>query len=55
MTMSKTYHPIIVIGNACRHKIFNFFRKKFRTVDDAEKHFNIEYFDDDFPIGCECN
>ncbi|CAB3985087.1 Hypothetical predicted protein, partial [Paramuricea clavata] len=38
------------VRNACHHKIFNFFCKNFTTVDEAEKHFNIKYFDDHFPL-----
>ncbi|XP_028390727.1 uncharacterized protein LOC114515634 [Dendronephthya gigantea] len=35
---------------ACRSKIFKFFKQKFKTIDEAEEHFNIQYFDNDVPL-----
>ena len=40
---------LFFLGNAYCHKMFNFFCKNFKSVDDAERHFNIKYFDN-FPL-----
>lgn len=41
---------LFFVGNAYHHKVFTFFRKNFKSVDDAERHFNVKYFDDNFPL-----
>ena len=49
---------IILNYNLCHYRYreclsrqnISFFREKFKAVDDAERHFDIKYFDDEFPL-----
>ena len=36
----------LFLGNACRHQVNSYLRKKYKTLEDAEKDLGVDYFSD---------
>ncbi len=39
-----------ILGAACRYKNINYLKRKFKTIDQAEADFKIQYFDSEVPL-----